>query len=76
MTDLEQTASALSADLVMLSASDAVRFDTVRPELARLATGRVLALAGPGASAELAGAVGAEWIHDDPVSAAERLVDR
>lgn len=76
MTDLEQTASALSADLVMLSASDAVRFDTVRPELARLATDRVLALAGPGASAELAGAVGAEWIHDDPVSAAERLVDR
>ncbi|MEU4195636.1 cobalamin B12-binding domain-containing protein [Kribbella sp. NPDC026611] len=76
MNDIERTAAALAPELIMLSASHPARFDTIRTELVRLASRRVLALAGPGASPELATAVGAEYINDDPVSAAERLVDR
>ncbi|TCC21733.1 cobalamin B12-binding domain-containing protein [Kribbella speibonae] len=71
--DIERTADALEPDLVMLAASDASRFDAIRPELVRLAQSRPVALAGPGASAELAAAVGAQYVDDDPVTAAERL---
>lgn len=71
--DIQRTADTLGPDLVMLAASDASRFDTIRPELVQLAQGRPLALAGPGASAELAAAVGAQYFDDDPVTAAERL---
>ncbi|WP_327636692.1 cobalamin B12-binding domain-containing protein [Kribbella sp. NBC_00482] len=73
--DIQRTADALGPDLVMLAASDASRFDAIRPELVQLAQGRPLALAGPGASAELAAAVGAQYVDDDPVTAAERLED-
>lgn len=76
MTDIENTAAALGPDLVMLSASDSARFDSVRTDLVRLATDRSLALAGPGASVELAAAVGAEYVDADPVSAAERWAER
>ena len=71
--DIQRTADALGPDLVMLAASDSSRFDAIRPELVRLAQGRSVALAGPGASAELAAAVGAQYVDDDPVTAAERL---
>lgn len=71
--DIQRTADALGPDLVLLAASDASRFDTIRPELVQLAQGRPLALAGPGASAELAAAVGAQYFDEDPVTAAERL---
>ncbi|HEY4571773.1 MAG TPA: cobalamin B12-binding domain-containing protein [Kribbella sp.] len=76
MTDIENTAAKLGPDLVMLSASDAIHFESVRPELVRLARNRSLALAGAGASAELAADVGAQYVHDDPVTAAERLAER
>jgi DNA-binding transcriptional MerR regulator len=76
MADVERTADALAPDLVMLSASDPARFDAIRPELARLAQGRSVALAGAGASKELAAAVGAQYVDHDPVTAAERLAER
>ncbi|MGW7684361.1 MerR family transcriptional regulator [Kribbella sp. NPDC054772] len=76
MNDVERTTEALAPDLVMLAASDATRFDSIRPELVRLARNRSLALAGPGASTELATAVGAQYVESDPVTAAERLAER
>ncbi|TDO56070.1 B12 binding protein [Kribbella sp. VKM Ac-2571] len=71
--DIQRMVDALGPDLVMLAASDASRFDAIRPELVRLAQGRSVALAGRGASAELAAAVGAQYVDDDPVTAAQRL---
>jgi DNA-binding transcriptional MerR regulator len=76
MNDVERTADVLGPDLVMLAASDSARFDTIRPELVRLARDRSLALAGPGASTDLAAAVGAQYVDSDPVTAAERLAER
>jgi methanogenic corrinoid protein MtbC1 len=76
MADVERTATAIEPDLVVLSATDRARFDGNRPDLIRLAQGRSVALAGAGASAELAAAVGAEYAELDPVSTAERLAER
>ena len=76
MADIERTTAALGPHLVMLAASDPARFDSVRPELVRLAQTGSLAVAGPGASPELAAAIGAQYIENDPVTAAERLADR
>ncbi|GAA1152303.1 hypothetical protein GCM10009630_58300 [Kribbella jejuensis] len=76
MTDIERTAGVVEPDLVMLSASDAARFDAIRPGLARLAQSCSVALAGAGASTELAAAVGARYVDHDPVTAAERLAER
>jgi DNA-binding transcriptional MerR regulator len=74
--DIEQTTGVLRPDLVMLAASEPGRFDAIRPDLARLSRGAAVALAGPGASAELAHAVGAEHVTDDPVTAAEKWAER
>ena len=76
MADVERTAGALAPDLVMLSASDPARFDAIRPGLAGLARSRSLALAGAGASTDLAAAVGAQYVDHDPVTAAEQLAER
>lgn len=76
IADIEQAAAVLRPNVVMLSASDPDRFEPVRSDLARLAGDWSVALAGPGASAELASAVGAEHVTDDPVTAAERWTDR
>jgi MerR family transcriptional regulator, light-induced transcriptional regulator len=74
--DIEQTTGVQRPDLVMLAASEPGRFDAIRPDLARLSRGAAVALAGPGASAELAHAVGAEHVTDDPVTAAEKWAER
>lgn len=71
--DIQRTAEALGPELVMLAASDPARFDAIRSDLVRLAQGRSVAVAGPGASAELAAAVGAQYVDNDPVTAAQRL---
>ncbi|MET9275719.1 cobalamin B12-binding domain-containing protein [Kribbella sp. NPDC003557] len=76
MADVERTAGALGPDLVMLSASDRSRFDAIRPELVQLSHGRSVALAGAGASMELAATVGAQYVDLDPATAAERLAQR
>ncbi|MGW6277036.1 MerR family transcriptional regulator [Kribbella sp. NPDC055071] len=75
-SDIEQTAALLEPDLVMLSAADPARFEAIRSDLVRLSGQRSVALAGPGASAEFADAVGAEHVAEDPVTAAERWADR
>jgi DNA-binding transcriptional MerR regulator len=74
--DIEHVAGILEPDLVMLSASDPARFEVIRSDLTRLAGERTVAIAGPGASADLAAAVGAEYVPDDPVTAAEHWADR
>ncbi|HWD78672.1 MAG TPA: cobalamin B12-binding domain-containing protein [Kribbella sp.] len=76
MADVERTAGTLGPDLVMLAASDRARFDAIRPDLARLAQSRSVALAGAGASTELAAAVRAQYVDHDPVTAAEQLAER
>ncbi|MFF0270925.1 MerR family transcriptional regulator [Kribbella sp. NPDC004536] len=76
MSDIERTTAVLEPDLVMLAASDPARFDSVRPELVRLAQAGSLALAGPGASPDLAAAIGAQYVENDPVTSAERLARR
>jgi DNA-binding transcriptional MerR regulator len=76
MADVERTAATIGPDLVVLSAADRARFDAIRPDLVSLAHDRSVALAGAGASVELASAVGAQYVEHDPVSAAERLASR
>lgn len=76
ISDIEQAARVLGPDVVMLSAADSERFESVRAGLTQLAGAWSVALAGPGASAELASAVGAEHVTDDPVTAAERWTDQ
>jgi DNA-binding transcriptional MerR regulator len=76
MADVEHAATVLGPELVMLSASDSARFDSVHPQLVRLAQTTSLALAGPGASSELAAAVGAQYVDGDPVTAAEQWTNR
>lgn len=60
-------------DLVVLAATDPALFAEVRDGLADLAARVPLHLAGRGADAALAAAVGARLLDGDPVSAAEAL---
>jgi DNA-binding transcriptional MerR regulator len=71
--ELARAADTTHPDLVVLAASTADVLEPLRDELAGLAARVPLALAGAGASAELAGAVGARHLTGDPVSEAERL---
>lgn len=71
--DLMRTAEATSPDLVVLAASTPEVLEPIRPQLSALAGRFPLALAGPGVSSELARAVGARHLTDDPVSEAEQL---
>jgi len=74
--DIEHVARIVEPDLVILSAVDPGRFEAIRSDLARLAGDRQVAIAGPGASADLAAAVGASYVATDPVTAAENWADR
>jgi DNA-binding transcriptional MerR regulator len=65
-----ETADLVDAELVVITAAIAERFVTVRDDLAALARRRSLAIAGGGASAQLAAGVGARHLSLDPVSAA------
>lgn len=76
LADVERAAGILGPDLVMLSASDRARLDPIRADLVQLAQTYSVALAGPGASAEYAAAVGAQYVENDPVTAAERLAEQ
>ncbi|MER7249194.1 MerR family transcriptional regulator [Kribbella sp. NPDC000426] len=76
MADVEHAASVLQPDVVMLSSSDPDRFSQVQSALTQLARDWPVALAGPGASMELAAAVGAQYVDVDPVTAAEQWADR
>ena len=73
---IEETLRGREQTLVVISAMTAERFRAAQAQLAELATGFRVALAGAGATSELAAAVGAALLlDDDPVTAAERVAD-
>jgi DNA-binding transcriptional MerR regulator len=73
MPDLIQVASETRPSLVVLAASTPERFAAVVSELVRLAGIATLALAGEGATENLADETGAQVIREDPVTAAQQL---
>ena len=73
MLDLIQVASEIRPSLVALAASTPERFAAVVPDLVRLAGIATLALAGQGATQNLADETGARLITQDPVTAAQLL---
>jgi methanogenic corrinoid protein MtbC1 len=72
VASLREVVERLEPALVVLAATVPRRFQAVEDDLAGLARGCRLALAGAGARAELAGRIGAERLAEDPVEAADR----
>jgi MerR family transcriptional regulator, light-induced transcriptional regulator len=70
--ELEQAVEASSPDLVVLASTLPETLEPLGPELTSLARRAPLALAGAGATAQIAGAVGARLMAGDPVTEAER----
>ena len=73
LADLIRLAGATRPDLVVLAATRPERFAAVTTDLTRLVGIAPLAIAGTGATPELAEAVGAHLLSGDPVTAAEQL---
>ena len=73
LADLIRLADATRPDVVVLAATRPERFDALTADLTRLAGKASLAIAGTGATPELAEAVGAHLLTGDPVTAAEQL---
>ena len=71
--ELTRTAAARLPDLVVLAATQPGTLEPLTAELATLAGTAPLALAGAGAAAQLATAVGARRLDTDPVTAAETI---
>jgi MerR family transcriptional regulator, light-induced transcriptional regulator len=71
---LLRTADELHPELVVLTATTSQRFARVRSELEELGSATRLALAGAGATAALAGSVGADLLDGDPVNQAAHIV--
>jgi MerR family transcriptional regulator, light-induced transcriptional regulator len=74
--DLIELAGATHPDLVVVSATQRERLAPLTAPLTRLAGTAPLALAGPGATSELADTVGARLLSGDPVTAAENVSAR
>ena len=70
--ELERAVDASHPGLVVLAATRAETLEPLHPELASLARRAPLALAGAGATAQIATAVGARLMAGDPVTEAER----
>ena len=70
--ELERAIDASHPGLVVLAATIPDTLEPLRPELASLARRAPLALAGAGATAQIATAAGARLIAGDPVTEAER----
>jgi methanogenic corrinoid protein MtbC1 len=70
--ELEHAVDATRPDLVVLAATMPRTLKSLRPALASLARRVPLALAGAGATAQIASAVGARLMAGDPVTEAER----
>ena len=70
--ELERAVDASHPGLVVLAATRTETLEPLRTELASLARRAPLALAGAGATAQIATAVGARLIAGDPVTEAER----
>jgi DNA-binding transcriptional MerR regulator len=75
LATIEETARALAVELVVVSATDAAQVNALREGISALAGAAPLALAGAGADAEVAGAVGARYLDGDPVAAAAVVTD-
>jgi len=73
MLDAIQVTSDLRPALVVLAATRPECFTAVVPELSRLAGRAPLALAGAGATQDLARTIGARLLGGDPVTAAQHL---
>ena len=73
---VHMAADTVSADVVVMSAVSNDRFAPIERDLKGLARKRQLVLAGRGATPELAAELDVECLHDDPVTAAERLSRR
>jgi len=70
--ELERAIDASHPDLVVLAATRAETLEPLRPELAALARHAPLALAGAGATVQIATAAGARLMAGDPVTEAGR----
>jgi DNA-binding transcriptional MerR regulator len=73
LADLGRTVEETRPETVVLAAVDVDRFQHSIPDLAALTRRTSLRLAGAGATAAVAGAVGATVLADDPVTEARRL---
>jgi methanogenic corrinoid protein MtbC1 len=71
--ELTRTVDARRPDLVVLAATRPETLEPLRPELAALARRAPLALAGAGATPQMARAVGARLMTGDPVTEAENV---
>ena len=70
--ELERAVDATHPDLVVLAATRPEALESLRPELTALARRAPLALAGVGATPQIASAVGARLMAGDPVTEAEQ----
>jgi len=73
VAELTQTVDERHPDLVVLAAAVPENLDGLAPQLTALAQRAPLALAGAGATPELAAAVGARLLAGDPVTEAEKV---
>lgn len=73
MLDTIAVTSETRPSLVVLAAMTPERFAAVLPELSRLAAVAPLAIAGAGATGDLAESIGARLLAEDAVTAAERV---
>jgi DNA-binding transcriptional MerR regulator len=73
---VQMAADTVSADVIVLSAASPDRFAHMALELKALARRQPLLLAGGGATAEVAQALGLERLTDDPSTAAETISRR
>jgi DNA-binding transcriptional MerR regulator len=73
LDELTQATTAVPPDLIVLAATTPERFDGLTEQLSRLARVAPLAIAGAGASQEIADAIGARLLTEDPVTAAEQM---
>jgi methanogenic corrinoid protein MtbC1 len=71
--ELTRTVDARCPDLVVLAATLPENLEPHAAQLTALAQRAPLALAGPGATPQIAGAVGARLLTGDPVTAAENI---
>jgi len=71
--DLTQVSGDTAPSLIVLAATVPERILGLAPELRRLAETAPLALAGTGATKDLAHTIGARLLTDDPVTAAEHI---
>jgi methanogenic corrinoid protein MtbC1 len=76
IADLTHTIEAAQPDLVVLAATVPERFESIVDDLATMGRDRPLAIAGAGATTDVAQRTFARLLAGDPVTAAEAEADR